>query len=89
MSISTPLNINYQIQALKSLRKGIEDYDRRRGWRGPIANKLKNKNWENMTSNYKLDPTLNWHLAEVISLNETEIQFKIIDKKKKKILKDH
>ena len=28
--------INYQIQALKSLRKGIEDYDRRQGWRGPI-----------------------------------------------------
>ena len=35
LSISTPLRINYQIQALKSLRKGIEDYDRRKGWRGP------------------------------------------------------
>ena len=46
LSISTPLNINYQIQALKSLRKGIEDYDRRRGWRGPIVNKFKNKKWE-------------------------------------------
>ena len=46
LSISTPLNINYQIQALKSLRKGIEDYDKRRGWRGPITNKIKNKNWE-------------------------------------------
>ena len=43
LSISTPLNINYQIQALKSLRKGIEDYDRRRGWRGPVTNKLKIK----------------------------------------------
>ena len=31
LSISTPLKINYQIQALKSLRKGIEDYDRRQG----------------------------------------------------------
>ena len=43
LSISTPLKINYQIQALKSLRKGIEDYDKRRGWRGPITNKLKVK----------------------------------------------
>ena len=34
--ISTPLKIDYQIQALKSLRKGIEDYDHRRGWRGAI-----------------------------------------------------
>ena len=31
LSISTPLKINYQIQALNSLRKGIEAYDRRRG----------------------------------------------------------
>ena len=31
LSIRTPLNINYQIQAIKSLRKGIEDYDKRRG----------------------------------------------------------
>ena len=44
LSISTPLKISYQIQALKSLRKGIEDYDKRRGWRGPITNKIKNKN---------------------------------------------
>ena len=41
LSIKTPLNINYQIQAIKSLRKGIEDYDRRHGWRGAITNKDK------------------------------------------------
>jgi penicillin-binding protein 1A len=82
LSISTPLKINYQIQALKSLRKGIEDYDRRQGWRGPIVNKIKNKNWKNITAQYKLDPTLNWHLAEIISIDDTEIKFELIDKKK-------
>ena len=82
LSISTPLKINYQIQALKSLRKGIEDYDRRRGWRGPITNKIKNENWEKKISQYKLDPTLNWHFAEIISLNDNEINFRTIDKKK-------
>ena len=46
LSIRTPLNINYQIQAIKSLRKGIEEYDRRHGWRGPITNKFKNKKWK-------------------------------------------
>ena len=60
LSISTPLKIDYQIQALKSLRKGIEDFDRRRGWRGPITNKIKNENWEQAINRYKLDPTLNW-----------------------------
>ena len=80
LSISTPLNINYQIQALNSLRKGIEDYDRRRGWRGPIANKVKNKNWKNKISSYKLDPTLDWHFAEIISLENNQIEFQIFNK---------
>ena len=85
LSISTPLKINYQIQALKSLRKGIEDYDRRRGWRGPLTNKFKNKNWEKIISRYKLDPTLNWKLAEIILTNDNEIRFKTINEKKNNI----
>ncbi len=85
LSISTPLNINYQIQALKSLRKGIEDYDIRRGWRGPIANKIKNKNWEKKILQYRLDPTLNWYFAEIVSINETELRLRTIDKNKKQL----
>ena len=85
LSISTPLRINYQIQALKSLRKGIEDYDHRRGWRGTVSNKIKNKNWKKIISKYKLDPTLNWHLAEIISLENNEISFITINKKKENI----
>ena len=85
LSISTPLNIDYQIQALKSLRKGIEDYDRRRGWRGPIINKIKNKNWENKIVKYKLDPSLKWEIAEIISVDNEKIRFRIINNNKKKI----
>ena len=85
LSISTPLNVKYQTQALKSLRKGIEEYDRRRGWRGPVTNKIKNKNWENIISQFKLDPTLNWNLAEITSVNIDNIKFKIINKNKENI----
>ncbi|MEC7136690.1 MAG: transglycosylase domain-containing protein, partial [Pseudomonadota bacterium] len=81
LSIRTPLNINYQIQAIKSLRQGIEDYDRRRGWRGPISNKLTDKNWEKKINKLKLDPTLNWKIAEVTGYTDNEIQINIIDKK--------
>ena len=84
LSISTPLKINYQIQALKSLRDGIEEFDRRRGWRGEITNKLKNKNWEKKISQFKLDPTLKWKIAEIKSIENNEINFEIIDKKKEK-----
>ena len=73
LSIKTPLNINYQIQALRSLRKGIEQYDRRHGWRGPITNKLKDKNWEKKLNQYSLDPTLNWKKAEVTEINENYV----------------
>ena len=84
LTISTPLNIEYQTQALKSLRKGIESYDRRRGWRGPITNKIKNKNWKNSISQFKLDSTLNWNLAEIISVNNDALKFRIINQNKDK-----
>ncbi|MFL2876041.1 MAG: penicillin-binding protein 1A [Candidatus Pelagibacter sp.] len=83
LSIKTPLKINYQIQALKSLRTGIEEYDRRRGWRGPITNKNKNQNWEKTINNFKLDPTLNWQQAEIISVDIEKINFKLINEDKK------
>ena len=84
LSIRTPLNPNYQIQALNSLRKGIEEYDTRHGWRGPITNKIKNKNWKNKIDQYKLDPTLKWKFAEITEINETNLKFKIINEKIKK-----
>jgi penicillin-binding protein 1A len=85
LSIRTPLNINYQIQAIKSLRKGIQDYDRRHGWRGAITNKIKDKNWKKKIDKFKLDPTLNWEFAEILNVNNSEIKFSIINTKEKKI----
>ena len=85
LSIRTPLNIDYQIQAIKSLRKGIEDYDKRHGWRGPITNKITNKNWKSKLDKFKLDPTLKWQFAEIIELNDSQVKFKVINKKKDNI----
>ena len=85
LSIRTPLNIRYQIQAIKSLRKGIEDYDRRHGWRGPLTNKIKYKNWNNKLSKFKLDPTLKWEFAEIIEVNNLQLKFKTINKNKNNV----
>ena len=82
LSIRTPLDIAYQMQAIKSLRKGIEDYDKRHGWRGPITNKLLNPNWQNKIEKFKLDPTLNWEIGEIIEVDEFKIIFKLITKDK-------
>ena len=85
LSIRTPLNIDYQIQAIKSLRRGIENYDRRHGWRGVITNKIKNQNWKNKIEKIKLDPTLNWQFAEIIEINNSQIKFVILNNKKNNI----
>ena len=79
LSIKSPLNINYQIYALEALRSGIESYDRRHGWRGSIANKIDNKNWKKKISQLKLDPTLNWKVAEIISISELGLNFQTLD----------
>ncbi len=78
LSIRTPLNIKYQTQAIKSLRNGIEAYDRRNGWRGPITNKFKDKKWKKKINQYKLDPTLKWKFAEILGINENGINFKTL-----------
>ena len=78
LSIRTPLDINYQIHAINSLRNGIESYDKRKGWRGPITNKFKDTNWEKRIKNFKIDPTLNWHKAEIKEISNEGIKFKTI-----------
>ena len=79
LSIRTPLDIGFQIQAISSLRKGIEAYDKRHGWRGPITNKLKDINWEKKVKKIKIDPTLKWKIAEIISVEESAINFKTLE----------
>ena len=79
LSIRTPLDIGLQIQAISSLRKGIEAYDKRHGWRGPITNKLKDINWEKKIKKLRIDPTLKWKIAEITSVEENGVYFKTLE----------
>ena len=79
LSIRTPLNSSYQIEALKALREGLEDYDKRHGWRGPILN-LNLSNWQNSTKEFIPDKSLNWKLAKVIYLNKLTAKIEIENK---------
>ena len=73
LSIKSPLEINYQIEAIKALREGIESYDKRQGWRGPIANKFNDIDWERKIKSFELDSSLNWKIAEIIKIEEDSI----------------
>ena len=99
LSIRTPLNSNYQIEAVKALREGLEEYDQRHGWRGSITN-LNKADWQNYIQEFVPDKSLNWKLAKVINIDklilkiETEnkeigfIDFKNINWTRKKSFED-
>ncbi len=69
LNIKTPLNLELQKIATNSLRDGIEKYDRRKGWRGPIQNiNLSINDWTSKIELKKLEKTFNWKIARVIKI---------------------
>ena len=87
LSIKSALEVNYQLYALSALRSGIESYDRRHGWRGPILNTKIKKNWQETLKEKKIDSSLKWNFAEIIDVKESEIIFQIIKGKKQGSIK--
>ena len=70
-NINTPIDLNLQKIATKSLRDGLSTYDRRKGWRGPLINlKSYKKNWSKDLEKYKLEKSINWKLAIVKKINK-------------------
>ena len=79
LSIRTPLNSNYQIKALEALREGLEEYDKRHGWRGPITN-LNFVDWQKDIKEFILDESLNWKLAKVVDVNQLSLKIETENK---------
>ena len=79
LSIRTPLNSNYQIEALKALREGLEEYDKRHGWRGPITN-LSSTEWQKNIQEFIPDKSLNWKLAKIIDVGKLIVKIEIENK---------
>ncbi len=70
LNIKTPINLNLQKIATQSLRDGLINYDKRKGWRGAILNKKSFKNWSNGIKNFRLEKSINWELAIVKKINK-------------------
>ena len=71
-NIKTPIDLNLQTKASAALRKGLEQYDRRRGWRGPLINKKISKNWNKNLDKFKLEKSLEWKIAIIKKINKFE-----------------
>ena len=79
LSIRTPLNSTYQIEALNALRDGLEEYDKRHGWRGPIKN-LNQDAWVNKIQEFIPDKSLKWKIAKVKNVEKLNIQIETHEK---------
>lgn len=83
LTVYTTFSPYYQELAKNSLRKGIELYDKRHGWRGPIKNiadqleENKNYDWKNFLK--KIRPSINmssnpWNVALVLNVTDDAAQ---------------
>ncbi len=80
-NINTPINLEFQKIATKTLRDGLITYDKRKGWRGALINKDYSKTWNKSLEKFDLENSINWEIAIVKKLNkfsaeiETENKF--------------
>mgnify|MGYP001428414994 CR=1 FL=1 len=80
LNIKTPLDLGLQKLATNSLREGIEKYDRRKGWRGPIQNiDLSIKEWPSKLKLKKMEKTLNWKTARITKIGISNFEIMTLD----------
>jgi len=80
LTIKTPINLELQAIATQSLREGLEKYDRRKGWRGPILNKKNTINWSEDLEKYKLEKSIGWDLAIIKKINKFSLEIETENK---------
>jgi penicillin-binding protein 1A len=73
LNINTPINLNLQRIATESLRDGLIDYDKRRGWRGALKNIKYSENWFDKFKEYQLEKTLGWEVAIVKKISKFSV----------------
>ena len=80
LNISTPINLTLQKIAIKSLREGLIKYDKRKGWRGPLSRGKNLDNWKNKLDKFRLEKSINWHLAIVKEIDKFSIKIETENK---------
>ena len=82
LNISTPINISLQKIATDSLRQGLIEYDKRKGWRGPLTNIKNLEKWNKDLDKFRLERSINWDLAIVKKIDKFSIEIETEYEKK-------
>ncbi len=71
LSVRTTLDPKLQIYARQSLAKGLIAFDRKRGWRGPLAEGVVAADWAEAMKGRRVPPDLSpWRLATVLEVTD-------------------
>ena len=84
-NINTPINLKLQKIATESLRQGLEKYDRRKGWRGVLKNKVYTDKWAEDLKEFNLEKSIGWNIAIIKEINKFSVDIETQNKLKGKI----
>jgi len=80
LSIRTTLDTNMQLAARRALRSGLEGYDRRHGYRGPLGNFDSFDDWKKRLAEFEAPKDIGeWRLALVLSVEDTSAELRFSD----------
>ncbi|MDA7594512.1 PBP1A family penicillin-binding protein [Candidatus Pelagibacter sp.] len=82
LNISTPINIGLQKIATNSLRQGLIEYDKRKGWRGALTNIKKLEKWNKEVNKFRLEKSINWDLAIIKKIDKFLVEIETEYEKK-------
>ena len=82
LNINTPINLNLQKIATKSLRDGLISYDKRKGWRGALENKTYSNKWSEGLEKYFLENSIEWEIAIVKEVDQFSSNIETINNDK-------
>ncbi len=80
-NINTPINLELQKIATESLRNGLIKYDKRKGWRGALDNRIYSSKWFDGLDKYDLEKSINWELSIIKNINKFSAEIETRDKK--------
>ncbi len=81
LSIRTTLDTEMQLAARRALRKGLEGYDRRHGYRGPLAQFDNFDDWTTRLAEFKGPKDVgDWRVALVLKAGAEEAELGFADK---------
>ena len=80
-NINTPIDLELQKFATKSLREGLISYDQRKGWRGVLKNIKYKDDWNKNLEKYELEKSIGWKIAIVKKIKKFSTIIETQDKK--------